>query len=60
VLKHHANLNQRKRKLNKEQSNKLLMRLSNGDNFTKLLTKKEKEFILYKVPLKKLDMQRKL
>lgn len=60
VLKHHVNLNQRKRKLKREQSKKLLTQLNNGDNFTKLLMKKEKEFILYKVLLKKLDMQRKL
>jgi len=60
VLKRVVRLSKRKRKSRKEQSRRLLMPLSSGENFTRLLTKRVKECTPYKVPHKKLDMLKKL
>lgn len=58
-MKSHAHQNQRKKKSRKEQLEKPSRQLPLGGNFMNRPTKKEKEFILLKLLLKRLDLRRK-
>lgn len=58
-IKSHVHQNQRKKKSRKEQLEKPLRQLPLGGNFMNRPTKKEKEFILLKPLLKRLDLRRK-